>query len=178
MVSQGSLATEVRPQSIEALKILAGYGRARKVTVAIENRDTGAAPAPPAPPPTQPAPPAADPAAGRGRGGGGGGGRGGPPPPPATWQVVMEVIKAAGIAATPNMANFPNDTERAAGLRALFPLSGGTCHCGSDATYSLADAVKISKEAGYQGLYSLNAGGGADPHAAITAALDVLVKSS
>jgi hypothetical protein len=177
LVNQGSLVAEVRPKAIEGLKILADYGKAHKVTVTVENRDNGVASPAPAPPPPPAAPPADPAAAGRGRGGGGRG-QGAPPPPPATWQVVVEVIKAVGISATPNIGNFPNETERAAGLRALFPLSGGTCHCTNDpAKYSLADAIKISKDVGYKGLYSIQAVGGADPHAATKLLLDELLKS-
>ncbi len=47
MVNPGSLAPDVRANAIEALKILAEYGKARKVTVTVENRDTGAMPVPP-----------------------------------------------------------------------------------------------------------------------------------
>jgi hypothetical protein len=185
LVNQGSLVPEVRQHAIDALKILADYGKAHKVAVTVENRDNGVvAPAPP-PPPTAPTPPtpapgaAADPAAGRGRQGGGGGrGNAGPPPPPATWQVVVEVIKAAGIGATPNIGNFPNETERAAGLRALYPLASGTSHCTSEPEkYSLANAIKISKDVGYKGLYSIQSSGGTDPHAATKLILDELVKN-
>ena len=180
MINQGSLAAEVRPNAIEALKILADYGKAHKVAVSVENRDNGVVPPPPppvAPPPT--APPGDPSAAGRGRGGGGGGrGAAGPPPPPATWQVVVEVIKAAGIAATPNIGNFPNETERDAGLRALYPLSPGTCHCPSDPQkYSLANALKISKDVGYKGLFSIQADSPSDPYAAAKAILDELLKN-
>ena len=51
MVNQGSLAPEVRQNAIEALKILGEYGKARKVLVTLENRDTGAAPPAPSPSP-------------------------------------------------------------------------------------------------------------------------------
>jgi sugar phosphate isomerase/epimerase len=178
LVSQGSLGTEVRQNAVDALKILADYGRAHKVAVSIENRDTGVVP--PAPAPPAPLPAAADAsAAGRGRGGRGGA-PAGPPPPPATWQVVVEVAKAAGVRVTPNIGNFPSDAERAAGLRALLPLSSGITHCTVDlAKYNLADAVTIAKETGYKGLYAIQApaAAGVDPYAATKAILDELVKS-
>ena len=191
MVTQGSLAADARQNAIAALKIMGDYGRARKVTVTIENKDDGIAPPPPPPPPPAPPPPpppppaaggaAAQPPAGRGGRGGQAQGRGAaqPPAPPATWQVVVEVIKAAGIATTPNINNFPNETERAAGLRALFPLSGGVSHVQlNPQRFNLADAIKIARETGYKGLFGVHSGphNGADPYAATKAVLDELVK--
>src|SRR5206468_5062915 len=90
MINPGSLAPEVRESAIDALKILAEYGKAHKVSVTLENRVDAMPAASPVPPP------AAAAAAGA-AGGGGGQGRGRAataPAPPATWQVLVEVIKA------------------------------------------------------------------------------------
>jgi hypothetical protein len=179
MLNPGSLIADVRPQAIEALKILADYGKARKVSVSIENRDNGVVPpVPPAPPPP-PVPAGTDAAAaGRGRGGRGGGAPA-PPPPPPTWQVIAEVARAAGISVTPNINNFPSDTERAAGLRALVAVSSGVVHCTpSQPKDTLANAIAVAKEAGYKGLYAIQAegAGGADPYAATRTALEDLLK--
>jgi hypothetical protein len=177
LVNHGSLVAEVRQHAIDALKIIGEYGKAHRVSVTVENRDTGLVAPPPAPPPPAAAPSASAPGgATAGRGGRGGG----PPPPPATWQVVVEVIKAAGIAATPNTANFRNDEERAAGLRALYPLSSGTTHCHDEPDrYNLSNAIKFAKDAGYKGLYSIGSGStkAADPYAATKMILDEVVKA-
>ena len=173
MVNPGTLAENARTNAIEALKIMGEYGRAGKVTVSIENRDNGAPP--PAPPPPPPAASAVQQAAQAGAGRGGGGGT---PAVPPTWQVVVDVAKAAGIMVTPNVGYFPNEIERAAGLKAMFALMPGTTHCAVDAAkYSFANAIKISKDAAYKGLYAIGTGGAADPYAATKAVLDELLKN-
>ena len=91
----------------------------------------------------------------------------------------MEVIQAAGIYANPDIGNFPDEEARAAGLRAMYPLSSGSSHCHFDPErYSEANAVKISKEVGYKGLYSIEAGrnNGADPYAAVQTILEELLR--
>jgi hypothetical protein len=108
-----------------------------------------------------------------------GGGRQSTANPGVTWQVLVEVIKAAGIHANPDIGNFPDDTARAAGLRALYPLSSGSSHAHyAPERYSEADAVKISKEVGYKGLFSIETGrnNGPDPYAAVQSVVDELVK--
>jgi hypothetical protein len=181
LVNQGSLAADVRQNAVDALKIIADYARAHKVVVTVENRDNGVAPPPPPPPAPAPPPPAGGAAAAApGRGRTGGGGQAAPPAPPATWQVVAEVIKAAGIGATPDVANFPNDTERTAGLKTLVPLSGGVVHCTLDlAKYNLSSALNIVKDAKFTGTYSIETGGngGPDPYAATKKVLDEVLKS-
>jgi sugar phosphate isomerase/epimerase len=97
----------------------------------------------------------------------------------ATWEVTVEVIKAAGIWANPDVGNFPNNEARAAGLRAMYPLSSGSSHCHyNPEKYSEAAAIKISKEVGYKGLYSIEAEGsnGPDPYVSVQTILDELLR--
>jgi Xylose isomerase-like TIM barrel len=108
-----------------------------------------------------------------------GGGRQSTANPGVTWQVLVDVIKAAGIHANPDIGNFPDDTARVAGLRALYPLSSGSSHAHyAPERYSEADAVKISKEVGYKGLFSIETGrnNGPDPYAAVQSVVDELFK--
>jgi sugar phosphate isomerase/epimerase len=154
MLNQGTLAPEVRQAAIATLRTVADYGRSKNVWITLENRDTGEPPAATAP---------------------------NTPPRPrnATWEVVLEVIKAAGIYANPDIGNFPDNEGRAAGLRALFPLSSGSCHCHyAPEKYSEADAIRLSKEVGYKGLYSIEAvsSNGPDPYAAVQTILDELLR--
>jgi hypothetical protein len=166
MVNQGTLAPEVRQTAIDTLKTINAYGKAKKVFVTMENRDDG-------------------PNAGRGRGG-----RPGPPvaegaapmpprPRSPSWEVVVEVIKAAGIWANPDVGHFPDEESRAAGLRAMYPLSCGGSHCHYEPElYSEANAIKISKEVGYKGLYSVETAyaNGPDPYVAVQSILDELMR--
>jgi hypothetical protein len=164
MVNQGTLAPEVRQAAIDTLKTINAYAKTKKVYITMENR------------------------------GGGGGGRGGagtpapnpaatpqtpPRPPSPPWEVVVEVIKASGIWANPDIGNFPDEEARAAGLRVMYPLSSGSSHCHyNPERYSEANAIKISKEVGYKGLYSIEAGAnnGPDPYTAVQTILDEIVR--
>ena len=172
MVNQGTLAPEVRQAAIDTLKTINAYGKAKKVYITMENR------------------------------GGGGGGRAGaaagsaaatsaaatagnaqaaapPRQQSPSWEVVVEVIKASGIWANPDVGNFPDEATRAAGLRAMYPLSSGSSHCHyNPERYNEANAIKISKEVGYKGLYSIeaSANNGPDPYAAVQSILDELLR--
>jgi hypothetical protein len=97
----------------------------------------------------------------------------------ASWETVVEVIKAAGIHANPDTGNFPDEAARHAGLRAMYPLSSGSSHAHYDPQrYSEADAIAISKELGYKGLYSIEATpvNGPDPYVAVQTIIDELLK--
>ena len=100
--------------------------------------------------------------------------------PRAPWEVIVEVIKAAGLWANPDVGNFPNEQARAAGLRAMYPLTSGSSHCHfNPAQYSEADAIRISKEAGYKGLFSIEAEAsvnGPDPYVSVQTILDELLR--
>jgi len=166
MVNQGTLAPEVRQTAIDTLKSINAYARTKKVFVTMENRGGG-----------------------RQAGRLGTNALGAPgdsaavavPPRPISpsWEVVVAVIKAAGIWANPDVGNFPDEEARSAGLRAMYPLSSGSSHCHYDPErYSEANAIRISKEVGYRGLYSIEAGvnNGPDPYAAVQAILDELLR--
>jgi len=170
MVNQGTLAPEVRQAAIDTLKTINTYAKTKKVYITMENRGGGGGRGGrggAGTPPSSPAPASSD----------------APPAPPRPtsppWEVVLEVIKASGIWANPDVGNFPDEEARAAGLRAMYPLSSGSSHCHyNPERYSEANAIKISKEVGYKGLYSIEAGGnnGPDPYAAVQTILDELLK--
>jgi sugar phosphate isomerase/epimerase len=96
-----------------------------------------------------------------------------------SWEVVVEVIKAAGIYANPDTGNFHDEASRAAALREMYPLSSGSSHAHYDPErYSEAHAIAIAKEVGYKGLYSIEAtpANGPDPYVAVQTIIDELVK--
>ncbi|MGO9254721.1 MAG: sugar phosphate isomerase/epimerase family protein [Bryobacteraceae bacterium] len=171
MVNQGTLAPEVRQSAIDTLKTINAYGKARKVYITMENRGGGGGRAgAAAATPTAETPAAATPgtaAAGPAR------------QSSPSWEVVVEVIKASGIWANPDVGNFPHEEARAAGLRALYPLSSGSSHCHyNPERYNEANAIRILKEVGYTGLYSIeaSANNGPDPYAAVQSILDELLR--
>ena len=177
MVNQGTLAPEVRQSAIDTLKTINAYGKARKVYITMENRDggggrggragAGAAAATPAAETPAAATPGGSAAAVPAR------------QRSPSWEVVVEAIKASGIWANPDVGNFPDEVARAAGLRAMYPLSSGSSHCHyNPERYNEANAIRISKEVGYKGLYSIeaSANNGPDPYAAVQSILDELLR--
>jgi len=175
MVNQGTLAEDVRQAAIDTLKVMNAYAKMKKVYITMENRGGGGGGRAGAPTPTGATPPVANAATG-----GPGGNAAAPPRPPSPgWEVVVEVIKASGIWANPDVGNFPDEDARHAGLRVMYPLSSGSSHCHyNPERYNEADAIKISKEVGYKGLYSIeaSANNGPDPYAAVQTILDELLK--
>jgi hypothetical protein len=148
MLNQGSLAPEVRQTAIDTLKKINAYAKTRKVWVTIENRDD---------PPGE-------------------GGRAAVGAPPADWRDEYEVIKAAGIWANPDPGGFPDNQARWAGLRTMYPLSSGSSHLQyNPKRWSEAKVFQIAKEAGYKGLFSIEAvaeANGSDPYKAVQSILD------
>jgi hypothetical protein len=167
MVNQGTLAPEVRQSAIDTLKTINAYAKVKNVFVTMENRGGGqGGPARPG----EGSPTAIV-----------GSASGAVPPRPSSpsWEVVVDVIRAAGIWANPDVGNFPDEGARAAGLRAMYPLSSGSSHCHyNPERYSEGDAIRISKEVGYKGLFSIEAGAnnGPDPYAAVQTILDELIR--
>jgi hypothetical protein len=151
MVNQGAPTPENKEVAIAALKAMGDYGKTKNVKVAMENR-------------------------------GGGGARGGatppPPPNPPAYVLLVEIIKGSGTWANCDIGNFPDQETQHAGMRAMFPLTDGNCHVKiNPQRYDLPTALKLTKELGYTGLYSIEAGGqmGTDPHENVQRIYDVLL---
>lgn len=96
-----------------------------------------------------------------------------------SWEVVVEVVKAAGIHANPDTGNFKDEESRAAALREMYPLSCGSSHAHYDPSrYSEAHALGIAKQVGYKGLFSIEAtpANGPDPYVAVQTIIRELVQ--
>jgi sugar phosphate isomerase/epimerase len=88
---------------------------------------------------------------------------------------LVKILKASGAGALPDIGNFPDQETRERGLRLLFPLAVSVCHVKlNPGRFDLARCVEISKEAGYKGLYSIEAGGRGDPYEGVQQVLDKL----
>jgi sugar phosphate isomerase/epimerase len=162
MVNQGAPTQENKPVAIETLKAMGDYGKSKNIMVAMENRgsgggrrgatpDAGAAAAPPPPPPSPPA-----------------------------YLLLVEIIKASGTYANCDLGNFPDQDTQHAGMRAMFPLTDGNCHVKLNPTrYDLPAALALTKELGYKGIYSVEAGGGgvagADPYENVQRIYEILL---
>jgi hypothetical protein len=159
MVNQGTLTQENKQIAIAALKAIGDYGKSKKIMVGVENRGGGggaraAAPgAPAAPPPPTPA------------------------SPPA-YVLLVEIIKGAGTYANCDLGNFPDQETQHAGIRAMLPMTNGNCHVKlNPARYDLPAALALTRELGYKGLYSIEAGTGMgpDPYENTQKILDVIL---
>jgi hypothetical protein len=166
MVNQGTLAAEVRPTAIETLKTMNAYARTKKVWVTLENRDD--------PPRVRGGRPGANTASATANTA--------PAPPrprPHTWEAEAEVIKAAGIWSNPDVSSFPDNQARETGLRTLYAMTAGSSHFKyMPDLFDSARAVQISKEAGFKGLYSIEAEPlSAEPYPFVQTILGVLLKT-
>lgn len=159
MVNQGTPTPENKLTAIATLKTMGEYGRSKKVMVAMENRGGGGgrgASGAPAGQPPQPQSPA--------------------PPAPAVWILLAEIIKTSGTYANCDIGNFPDQETQHNGMRALFPMTDGNCHVKMNpARFDLPAALALTKELGYKGLYSIEAGGAGDPYEAVQNIYDVLL---
>lgn len=94
------------------------------------------------------------------------------------WEIVVDVIKASGIWANPDCGNFPDKPSQAAGLAVMYKMTAGSSHVKHiPAKLDIADAVRISKEAGYTGIFSIEASsrGATDPYQPVQTILDILL---
>jgi len=91
---------------------------------------------------------------------------------------LVKVLKASGAGALPDFGNFPDEATRTRGLRLLFPLAVTVCHAKlNPERFDFAACMRIAKAAQYRGVYSIEAGGGGDPYAAVEKVLHALVEN-
>lgn len=89
---------------------------------------------------------------------------------------LIQVMKESGMKATPDMGNFADDV-REKGLRDMLPFAAGTCHTRYNPTrFDLAKLMQITKDVGYKGLYTIEAGFSGDPYAQVQLVLDNILK--
>jgi len=94
------------------------------------------------------------------------------------WDLFVDVIKASRIYANPDIGNFPDKESREAALPILYRMTAGSSHVKNiPEKFSTADGIKISKEAGYIGIYTIEAraNNGPDPYVAVQTILDILL---
>lgn len=132
MINQGTLAPAVRLTAIDSLKKINAYAKTKNIEVTMENRD-------------DPAVTSAGAVAAPAR------------PRPHTWDVEVEVMKAAGILANPDISSFPDNQSREAGLRTMYAMAESSHFKYMPELFNSSRAIQISKEVGYKGLYSIEA---------------------
>jgi hypothetical protein len=189
LVNQGRLTPDVVETAKTCLKAIGDYAKTQKIAIDLENRGGGRRPAapagaaaggaaaaagtPPAGAMAAAAPPAAPQAAPAG------GNSASPPQVGGGWDVLVEVIKAAGVYANPDIGNFPDNDSREAGLRVMYAMTSGNSHAHyAPDRYDEAKCVAISREVGYKGLFSIETGrnNGPDPYANVQMVRDAFMK--
>jgi Xylose isomerase-like TIM barrel len=91
------------------------------------------------------------------------------------FDTLMKLIKGAGINANPDIGNFGDEEETERGLRLMYPLAKTVSHVKSNPDkFSFATAIAISKEMGFQGVFSIESGG-PEPFANVQAIVDKLM---
>ena len=94
------------------------------------------------------------------------------------WETLVEVVKASGTCINPDPGNFPDSASRAAALAVMYGLTAGSSHVKHlPDKFSTPEAIKISKEAGYTGVYTIEERGfnSPDPYVGVQTVVDVLV---
>jgi hypothetical protein len=182
MINQGTLAPDVRTTAAETLKTIKAYADTKQVMVTVENRDD---------PPGY--------VSSTVRNGGGRNGEGAaagapnsavggapnsaaaaPPERPRqhTWEDEVNLIKAAGVWANPDVASFPDNAAREAGLRVMYAMATSSHFKYMPNLFDSARAIQISKEVGYKGLYSIEAEPlTPQPYPFVQTILDVLLRN-
>lgn len=89
--------------------------------------------------------------------------------------VLVRILKGAGIGALPDFGNFPDEETRERGLRLLFPIAGGVAHAKLREGQDFARCMRIAKDTGFTGVFSIEAGGRGDPYIEVQQIVDALV---
>jgi len=90
------------------------------------------------------------------------------------WEAQLDVIKAAGIFPHFDSAGSRgNDEVRVKAMRLIFPNTTGNCHVTTGT--NIADSVRVAKELGYKGLYTIEGRRKDDPYAEVQANIDAVL---
>ncbi len=176
MINQGTLAPDVRTTAAETLKTIKAYADTKKVMVTVENRDD------PRGYVSSTVPNGGDSDGAGGAAGAPNSAAGGVPnsaaPPEHTWEDEVNLIRAGGVWANPDVASFPDNAAREAGLRVMYAMATSSHFKYMPNLFDSARAIQISKEVGYKGLYSIEAEPlTPQPYPFVQTILDVLLRN-
>lgn len=91
--------------------------------------------------------------------------------------VLVTILKSAGVGALPDFGNFPDEQTRERGLRAMFPIAGDVAHAKLREGQDFARCMRIAKESGFKGVFSIEAGGRGDAYVEVQQIVDALVEN-
>ena len=91
-------------------------------------------------------------------------------------EALARILQAAGVGSLPDFGNFPDQETRERVLRLLFPLAGTVAHAKLRAGQDFGRCLQIARDAGFQGVFSIEAGGQADPYVEVQQIVDALIE--
>jgi hypothetical protein len=94
----------------------------------------------------------------------------------ATPEQLVYLMKASGTYANPDIGNFPDEEVRERGLRLMYPLARTVSHVKPGTRFDFAKAIRISKELGFKGWYSIESDG-PDPYGSVQKMIDTLLEN-
>ena len=89
------------------------------------------------------------------------------------WEVELDVIKSSGILPHADCGWFPSEEARVKALRLIYPHTAGNSHVLTGS--NIADSVKIAKELGYKGLFTIEGRHRGDPYEEVKADIDIVL---
>lgn len=91
--------------------------------------------------------------------------------------VLVKILKDAGVGALPDFGNFPDEETRERGLRAMFPIAGNVAHAKLRDGQDFPRCMRIARESGFTGVFSIEALGRGDVYAEVQTIVDALVEN-
>jgi hypothetical protein len=89
------------------------------------------------------------------------------------WAVELDVIKASGILPHADCGWYPSDEARVKALRQIYPHTAGNSHVLTGS--KIADSVKLAKELGYKGLFTIEDIHRGDPYVEVKTDIDIVL---
>ena len=93
-----------------------------------------------------------------------------------TPEQLANAVKKAGVHIMPDLGNFPDEETRTRGMRLFMPLALNQCHVKMNAKFDFGRSIRLAKELGFKGIYSIE-GGGPDPYVGIPKFVDALIEN-
>jgi sugar phosphate isomerase/epimerase len=92
-------------------------------------------------------------------------------------EALVNILNAAGVGSLPDFENFPDEPTRDRGLRLLFPIAGEVAHAKLREGRNFARVMQIAKDAGFTGIYSIEAEHKGDLYVQVQKVVDALMES-
>jgi hypothetical protein len=90
-------------------------------------------------------------------------------------EVLVNILNAAGVGSLPDFENFPDEATRNRGLELLFPVAGNVAHAKVRQGRDFARCMQIARDAGFEGIFSIEAEYGGDRYEKVQKSVDALL---